>query len=843
MKVKRNWLDIYCSEKVENQYLVLSQGMGKSSKTTKIKPALSWFKKQKWKPFPFQLDAWEAYLDGHSGLVNAPTGAGKTYSLLMPVLLQGLEENDRTGLRLLWVTPIRALAKEIRDAAKRAIEGLGLDWQVGIRSGDTTTQERKAQLLNPPEILITTPESIHLLLATRHHAKLFGTLRAVVADEWHELMGSKRGVLLELALSRFKVLVPDLRIWGISATIGNMEESLDVLFGSWSQDKSHDLKIVRSSIKKVIDIETIFPDEIETYPWSGHLGIRLIEKVIPILAQSRSTLIFTNTRGQCEIWYQRLLDLAPDLIGIIAMHHGSISREIRDWVEDALHTEKIKAVVCTSSLDLGVDFRPVETIIQIGSPKGVARFVQRAGRSGHQPGATSKIYFLPTNALEIMEGAALKEAIRQDVVEDRIPYVRSYDVLMQYLVTLAVSDGFAPEKVRQEIQSCFSFRDIDDSEWQKVLEFTVSGGSLDAYDEFKKLGKDREGKYRVVNKQVATRHRLSIGTIVGSHAMRVKYLNGKKLGNIEETFITKLNPGDNFWFAGRSLKFVRINGNDALVKKSNSKTGRTPSWGGGRMSLSSELSSMIRLKLDQYVSGAAADPEMQALDPLFALQSKHSIIPDNHQFLIEYFIDKEGHHLTMFPFEGRFVHEGMAALFGYRISQLTPLTFSIAMNDYGFELLSDQPIPIEDAINANLFSTAQLQQDILASVNTAEMARKRFRDIAAIGGLVFRGFPGRYKKERHLQSSSGLLFNVFRDYDPGNLLFLQAYDEAIIFQLEENRLRRALNRIAKQEIKIIYPKKCTPFSFPLIVDRLRERMTNEKLSKRIERMHLQLKGG
>ncbi len=811
------------------------------SATKKVQPGLKWFKRQAWKPFPFQLEAWDGYLSGHSGLVNAPTGAGKTYSLLVPVLLQGLQEKDRTGLRLLWVTPIRALAKEIRDASLRAIDGLGLDWRVGIRSGDTSTEERKAQLLNPPEILITTPESIHLLLATRNHAKLFHTLRAVIADEWHELMGSKRGVLLELALSRFKVLVPDLRIWGISATIGNMEESMEVLFGNWAREKSRELKIVRSEIEKVIDIETIFPDEIETYPWSGHLGIRLIEKVVPILAQSRSTLIFTNTRGQCEIWYQRLLDLAPDLSGILAMHHGSISREIRDWVENALHDETIKAVVCTSSLDLGVDFRPVETIIQIGSPKGIARFVQRAGRSGHQPGATSKIFFLPTNALEIMEGAALKEAIRRKVVEDRIPYMRSYDVLMQYLVTLAVSDGFNPTEIRTEIQTCFSYHDMSDQEWQKVLEFTVSGGTLEAYDEFKKLGKDRSGKYRVINKHIATRHRLSIGTIVSSHAMRVKYLNGRNLGNIEETFITKLNPGDNFWFAGKSLKFVRINGNDALVKKSNSKTGKTPSWGGGRMSLSSELSAMIRLKLDEYVEGTVDDPEMRELDPLFAVQAEHSIIPTTDQFLIEYYHDREGYHLTMFPFEGRFVHEGMAALFGYRMSQLRPLTFSIAMNDYGFELLCDQPIPIEDALESDLFSTTRLQQDILASVNTAEMARKRFRDIAAIGGLVFRGFPGKYKKERHLQSSSGLLFNVFRDYDPGNLLFLQAYDEAIIFQLEETRLRRALQRIRKQEIKLMYPKKCTPFSFPLIVDRLRERMTNEKLSQRIERMQLQLK--
>ncbi len=807
-----------------------------------MQPGLDWFDDQGWTLFPFQKEAWQRYLAGQSGLVNAPTGAGKTYSLLVPALLQGLREPNRKGLRILWITPIRALAREICEAAKRAIQGLGMDWTVGIRSGDTDTKERQAQMLQPPEVLITTPESIHLLLASRNSTIFFSTLRAVVADEWHELMGSKRGVLVELALSRFKTLVADLRIWGISATIGNMEESLAVLFGAWHADPSVDIAVVKSDVKKIIDIETIIPEDIENFPWAGHLGIRLIERVLPIIAQSRSTLLFTNTRGQCETWYQRLLDVAPDLIGRIAMHHGSISRELRDWVEESLHNETITAVVCTSSLDLGVDFRPVETIIQIGSPKGVARFVQRAGRSGHRPGATSKIYFLPTNALEIMEGAALKESVRQGVIEDRIPYVRSYDVLMQYLVTLAVSEGFTPSSILPEVRSCFSFQDMDDQEWDRVLSFTISGGTLEAYDEFKKLGKDRHGKYRVINKRIATRHRLSIGTIVGSQSLQVRYLSGKKLGTIEEYFITKLNPGDTFWFAGRSLELVRIKDMSAIVRKSKSKLGKTPSWEGGRMSLSSELSSMIRMKLDEYVRGTRPDPEMEALEPLFTFQQAHSIIPKNDQFLIEHFADRDGHHLCMFPFEGRYVHEGMAALLGYRLSQITPLTFSIAMNDYGFELLSDQPIPIEQALGEALFSTVRLQQDILASVNTAEMARKRFRAIAAIGGLIFKGFPGKHKKERHLQSSSGLLFDVFRDYDPSNLLYLQAYDEAITFQLEETRLRAALQRIQKQEICLIKPTKPTPFSFPLFVDRLRERMSSEKLSNRIERMKLAIRG-
>ncbi|MCB0687382.1 MAG: ligase-associated DNA damage response DEXH box helicase [Saprospiraceae bacterium] len=809
----------------------------------RISPALEWMKKSGKSPFPFQLETWQHYLDGDSGMVNAPTGSGKTYSLMVPLALEGLLSKQPTsGIQALWITPIRALAREIQHAGTQVVAGLGLSWQVAIRTGDTSIQDRKTQLVEAPQILITTPESIHLLLATRGYRDYFAQLKAVVVDEWHELMGSKRGVQMELALSRFKTIAPGLKIWGISATIGNMEQAMEVLFGNWLWEGQRKLHWIKSEVKKVIEIQTIMPDEIETYPWTGHLGLRLIEKVIPIIYKSRSTLLFTNTRGQCELWYQKLLDIAPDLAGQMAMHHGSMSRELRDWVENALHDETIKAAVCTSSLDLGVDFRPVETIIQIGSPKGVARFVQRAGRSGHQPGATSKIYFLPTHALEIVEGAALKEAIRRDIMEERIPFIRSFDVLMQYLITLAVSEGFEARQIKKEVQATFSFRSISDEEWDEVLSFTASGGSLDAYEEYKRLGRDKHGIYRITERSIATRHRLSIGTIVGESAMMVKYLSGKNLGNIEEWFISKLNPGDRFWFAGKSLELIRIKENVALVKKSRSQDGRTPSWLGGRMPLSSQLSAMIRFKFDEYVNNAGHDIEVTTLEPLFEVQRKHSLVPRENEFLIESFQDRDGFHLLMYPFEGRYVHEGMGALLSYRLGQIRPMTFSIAMNDYGFELLSDKEIPIEQGLEEGLFHTKRLQPDILASVNAVEMARKRFRDIASIAGLVFKGYPGKFKKEKHLQSSTSLLFEVFKDYDPNNLLYLQAYDEALVFQLEEARLRRALNRISSQDIRLIKTPMPTPFSFPIIVDRMRERMSTEKIEARIERMKISMRG-
>ncbi|HEX5172311.1 MAG TPA: ligase-associated DNA damage response DEXH box helicase [Cyclobacteriaceae bacterium] len=799
-----------------------------------------WFRKRNWEPFTFQIEAWEAYLNGFSGLVNAPTGSGKTYSLIVPVIIEYLNDVEGKaikpdGVQVIWITPIRALTREIELSANRIIESLGVPWKVGIRSGDTSTKERERQRTSPPQFLITTPESLHLLLTQRGYPEFFKNLKAVVADEWHELMGSKRGVQVELALSRLKAIVPQLKVWGISATIGNMDQAVEALLGTNYSDRQ--VKIIRAhSIEKKVEIISIMPDDLERMPWAGHLGIQLLDKVVEVVKQSTSSLIFTNTRSFAEIWYQKMLDKAPELSGLIAMHHGSISQDIRGWVEEQLHGGKLKAVVCTSSLDLGVDFRPVETVIQVGSPKGVARFLQRAGRSGHQPGAVSRIYFVPTHSLELMEAAALREAVAQKIVEDRIPYLRSFDVLIQYLITLAISEGFDSKSTLDEIRGTFSFASISDEEWEWVLSFLTSGGdSLQAYDEYRKVI-FQNGIYKVENRSIAMRHRLSIGTIVGDTQLFVKFLSGKNLGTIEEYFISRLEPGDVFWFAGKNLELVRIKEMEALVRKSNRKSGAVPSWQGGRMPLSSQMSEMIRFKLDEVVTGRVRDEEMEFLEPLFTLQRERSLLPGKNEFLIEYFHTSEGHHVLMYPFEGRFVHEGLGALMAYRIAQIQPITFSIAMNDYGFELLSDQPIPIDEAVETNVLGTENLLGDIQASINSTEMARRKFRDIAAISGLVFKGYPGKPVKDRHLQSSSQLFFNVFHDYEAHNLLLRQAYEEVMDFQLEEVRLRKALERINKQRIVITRPDVPTPFAFPIMVDRMREKLSTEKIEDRIRKM-------
>ena len=810
-----------------------------------IQPALDFFAQKGWQPFPFQRQTRDAYLAGKSGLVNAPTGSGKTYSLFLPILLEFLKDKtpqqaaaEKNGLQAIWITPIRALTKEIKLSGERAVAALGLNWRVAVRSGDTKTSERTKQRKTPPEVLITTPESLHLLLASNDYSRFFRDLKCVVVDEWHELIGTKRGVQIELALSRLRAKQPALKTWGISATIGNIEEAVQVLLGhTYAPDTT---EIIRADIHKKIEIKTVLPDKIERFPWAGHLGISLLPKVLPLIYQSKTTLIFTNTRAQCEIWYQRLLEADEDLAGIIAMHHGSVSRELRDWVENALHTEQLKAVVCTSSLDLGVDFRPVETIIQIGSPKGVARFMQRAGRSGHRPGATSRIYFVPTHSLELIEASALRTAVAAGKLESRYPYIRSFDVLAQYLVTLATSEGFEPVSTLAEIRRTYSFASVSDEEWAWLLNFITTGGAaMEAYEEMRRVG-FHTGLYRIMNKQQATRQRLSIGTIVGNTSMTVKYMNGGKIGNVEEWFISQISPGETFWFAGRNLELIHIRGMEVIVKKSKDKKGKIPSWQGGRLPLSSQLSEELRKKVALLARGEYPDAELQKIKPLTDLQAKRSLVPQEGQLLLEYFKSREGCHLLCYPFEGRAVHQGISTLLAWRISRMRPISFTIAMNDYGFELLSDTEIPIEEALQNNLFSTENLTQHIQASVNAVEMAKRLFRDIAAIAGLVFKGYPSQQKKVKHLQSSAELFFKVFKDYEPDNLLLLQAYEEVMSFQLEEVRLRAALQRIQRQEVKLMRPKKATPFSFPILTDRLREKLTSEKLKDRIEKMKLRL---
>ena len=791
-----------------------------------------WLNEKDFVPFGFQMETWEKFGKNYSGMVIAPTGFGKTFSVFLAVIIDFLNhpENYKDGLKLLWITPLRALAKDIAKAMTEAIDEIGLDWKVAVRNGDTPQSERVSQTKKMPEILIITPESLQLLLAQKNNQRFFKSLKCVAVDEWHELLGSKRGVLVELALSQILSYQENIKIWGITATIGNLDEAMEVLIPY----KIKKTKVVAKE-KKKIDILPVFPDEVEILPWAGHLGGKLVDKVVPIILQSKTTLVFTNTRSQAEMWYQMLLKEYPDFAGQIAIHHSSIDRELRIWIEENLSSGYLKAAISTSSLDLGVDFKPVDTVIQIGSSKGVARFLQRAGRSGHSPFETSKIYFVPTHSLELIEVSALKEAVKQKVIEPRIPQVMTFDVLVQFLMTLAVGDGFEEKKLFKQIKNTFAFREISEEEWMSLLQFiTIGGGALKNYQEYHKVVIEN-GIYKVTNRRIAMLHRMNVGVIVSDAMMKVKFVSGGYIGMIEEYFITRLKPEDKFILAGRVLEISHIKEMTVYVRNAKGKA-QIPSYLGGRLPLTSYLSQFLRLKLSDSLQAKSSEKELKFLHPLLVNQEENSHIPKDDEFLVEMIETRDGHHLFMYPFEGRLIHEVMSALIAFRISKITPISFSMAMNDYGFELLSSQEIPINQENLKKILSRENLIQDVLSSVNATEMARRKFRDIAVISGMVVQNYPGLQKNNKSLQASSGLIFNVLEDYNPENLLLKQAYTEVFNQQIDEHRLMEAFKRIENSKIILKLANAFTPLSFPIKVDSLRQSLSSEDLDARILRL-------
>ncbi|RNA62420.1 ligase-associated DNA damage response DEXH box helicase [Chryseobacterium nematophagum] len=799
---------------------------------------------QKWmtdrgmSPFPFQIETWKKFGNGYSGMVVAPTGFGKTYSVFLAQIVDFLNHPDRykKGLKMIWITPLRSLSKDVAKAMQEALNEIGIDWVVGVRNGDTDPKVRQQQVKNMPEILVVTPESLHLLLGQKNHVRFFSTLHSIVIDEWHELLGSKRGVMAELAISQIRKYVPKIKIWGITATIGNLDEALEVLI-PYAIKKT---KITAKKHKK-IDIIPVFPNEVELLPWAGHLGHTLADKVVPIILNSKSTIIFTNTRSQSEMWYQLLLDTYPDFAGQIAIHHSSIDAHLRIWIEENLSNGKLKAVVSTSSLDLGIDFKPVDTVIQIGSAKGVARFLQRAGRSGHSPFETSKIYCVPTHSLELIEVAALKEAVKQKVIESREPQVLCFDVLIQFLMTLAVGDGFYPNEVYERIKKVYAFQEITEEEWQHILDFLTVGGSvLKNYEEFHKVVILEDGLYKVLSRKIAMLHRMNMGVIVSDAMLKVKFISGGYIGMVEEYFITKLQKEGKFILAGRILEIVMIKDMTVYVRAAKGKA-FTPSYLGGRLPLSSNLGYFLREKLSGALNPKVSEKELKFLHPLLINQEEKSHIPKDDEFLVEMIKNREGYHLFMYPFEGRLVHEVMSALIAYRISKLAPISFSMAMNDYGFELFTDKEIPLNEENLPQILTRENLMTDVISSINSAEMARRKFRDIAVIAGMVIQNFPGQQRTNKSLQSSAGLIFKVLDDYDPNHFLVKQAYTEVFNIQLQEQRLIEAFKRIEKSKIILKYSHTFTPLSFPIKVDSLRQSLSSEDLDARIARMVKQSK--
>ncbi|SDU07717.1 ligase-associated DNA damage response DEXH box helicase [Pseudomonas mandelii] len=808
--------------------------------------ASQWFSARDWEPFAFQKQVWTAVKRGESGLLHASTGAGKTYAVwfaalnryatsIAPVEKPRKRKPLAEPLTVLWITPMRALAADTARALEAPLHDLQIPWSVGLRTGDTSSSERARQSRRLPTTLITTPESLTLMLARADAQAALSTLRMVVVDEWHELLGNKRGVQLQLALARLRRWNTDLIVWGVSATLGNQAHAEQVLIPQGGGIS------VQGQTSKELRVDTLLPPAIERFPWAGHIGLKMLPQVVAEIDSSPSSLVFTNTRAQSEIWYQALLEARPDWAGLIALHHSSLSRDTRDWVERALKEGQLKAVVCTSSLDLGVDFLPVERVLQIGSAKGVARLMQRAGRSGHAPGRVSRVTLVPTHSLELIEAAAAQDAVAQRSIEPRESPHKPLDVLVQHLVSMALGGGFVPDELYEEVRRTWAYQDLTAADWTWALAFVRHGGlSLTAYPDYRRVEPDEFGVWRVPDARLARRHRMSIGTIVSDASIQLKFWSkgggGKQLGSVEEGFIARLKPGDGFLFAGRLLELVRVENMTAYVKRSTAKKAAVPRWNGGRMPLSNELAQAVVARFSAAEQGEFIGPEMRALRPLLEVQRRWSGLPTSNSLLAEALKSREGWHLFLYPFAGRQVHLGLASLLAWRVSQQQAVTFSIAVNDYGLELLSATFVDWSQVLNPGLLSAEHLLNDVLASLNAGELALRRFREIARIAGLVFAGYPGAPKSTRQVQASSGLFFEVFKQYDAGNLLLAQAGEEVLREELDIHRLEQTLARINRLKLDLHQIKRPTPLGFPLLVERMRESMSSEKLADRIRRM-------
>ena len=837
-----------------------------------------WFAARGWRSFAFQREVWRAMAAGRSGLLHATTGAGKTYAVWLGAL-QALasrpvaaERSAAEPLTVLWITPMRALAADTLRALAQPVAELAPQcpalarWTLAARTGDTTSGERSAQARRLPTVLVTTPESLSLLLARADAREQLSQLRLVVADEWHELLGTKRGVQLQLALARLATWNPQLMAWGMSATLGNLPEAMDTLLAPLALPAGGVL--VQGRIDKRLVVDTLLPDAPERFSWAGHLGLRMLPAVVRELEASRTTLVFVNVRSQAEQWYQALLDARPDWAGQIAIHHGSLDRAVREWVEAGLKDGSLRAVVATSSLDLGVDFAPVERVLQIGSAKGVARLLQRAGRSGHAPGRPSRITLVPTHSLEIVEAAAARAAVRAGQVESRASPEQPIDVLVQHLVTVALGGGFEPEALYREVRRSRAYRQLSRQAWEWCLGFVSGGGqALAAYPDYRRVVVDEEGLWRMPDARLARRHRANIGTIVSDASMAVQILHGARLGSMEESFLSRLAPGDCFVFAGQVLELVRIEQMTAFVRRAPRTRATVPRWAGSRMPLSTVLADFVVRELAQAAAGHYRSPELRAVRPLLQLQARWSQLPTPDTLLAETLRTREGWHLFLYPFAGRHAHLGLASLLAWRAAQQQPGTFSIAVNDYGLELLSAEqrdwaallpqllhagPGPAPAAGTPAPRSTAHVRpqegpqaedparrallHELLASLNATEMARRRFREIARVAGLIFQSHPGEQRSARQLQASAQLFFEVFRKYDHANLLLRQASEEVLRQELDVGAIQAALQRMRAQRLAVHALLRPGPLAFPLMVERFREKLSNEALADRIARM-------
>ncbi|MCX2723628.1 ligase-associated DNA damage response DEXH box helicase [Roseibium salinum] len=811
----------------------------------------SWFASRGWAPRPHQLQLIDHLAQGHSTLLIAPTGAGKTLAGFLPSLVE-LEERSKPrpgqaggGIHTLYISPLKALAVDIARNLEAPVVEMGLPVRLETRTGDTPSHKRQRQKLNPPDILLTTPEQIALLLSDPASSRLFASLRTVILDELHALVTSKRGDLLALGLARLRRLAPGLRTIGLSATVAEPDDLRAYLVGQPDTDKRALAHVVEVTGGAQPDISIL--DSEERLPWSGHSSRYAIRDMYNLIKAHNVSLLFVNTRSQAEMVFQELWRINDDTLPI-ALHHGSLDVGQRRRVEAAMAGGKLQAVVATSSLDMGIDWGDIDLVINIGAPKGASRLAQRIGRANHRMDEPSKAVLVPANRFEVLEcQAALAASMRGD--QDTPPLRKgALDVLAQHLLGLACADPLDAVATFDEIRSSETYRHLDWETFEKVLDFVATGGyALKSYEQYAKLRKDKEGRWRIAHPRIAQQYRLNVGTIVEAPMLKVRLVKskadgrrapvgrgGRRLGEIEEYFIEQLTPGDTFLFGGEVLRFEAIRENEAFVSRARADNPMIPAYMGGKFPLSTYLAEGVRTML--------ATPETwkdlpdQVRDWL-EIQRDKSVLPARDGLLVETFPRANKHYMVCYPFEGRLAHQTLGMLLTRRLERMGARPMGFVANDYALAIwgLGDLSLLFSSGridLDA-LFEQDILGDDLDAWLAESSLMKRTFRNCAVIAGLIERRHPGKEKSGRQITVSTDLIYDVLRAHEPDHILLKATWNDAAEGLLDIFRLGELLARIRGRITHTGLPH-VSPLAVPVLLEIGKEPVYGEAMDILLE---------
>jgi ATP-dependent Lhr-like helicase len=761
-----------------------------------------WFASRGWKPRQHQLDMLAAARAGSHALLVAPTGAGKTLAGFLPSLAE-LIDTPTDRLHTLYISPLKALAVDVQRNLLTPIEEMGLPIRVETRTGDTPHDRKLRQRARPPEILLTTPESLSLLLSYEDSLTMFSDLKTVVIDEVHAFATGKRGDLLALALSRLQRFAPGVRRVALSATVADPDG-----YRAWLAPHGDigSVTLVRGEKGADPNIAILLPED--RVPWAGHSGTYAIPQVMAEIETHRTTIVFCNTRGLAELIFQQLWKV-NELKLPIGVHHGSLSLEARRRAEQAMADGKLRALVATASLDLGVDWGDVDCVIQMGAPKGSSRLLQRIGRANHRLDEPSEAVLVPGNRFEYLEARAALDAVEQGELDPDVFRSGALDVLAQHIMACACAAPFEAGEMLREVRAALPYSALEQETFDRVLSFIADGGySLRAYEKFKRLTLGRDGLWRVTKPAFVAQHRLNAGIIVESPMLEVRFKNGRRLGRVEEGFGSTLSPGDTFFFAGLALEVERVETTDLIVRAT-SKTARIPSYMGARLAITANLAHRVRVFLNDPGQWARFPADVREW---LEVQAYRSALPAPGQLLVETFPHEGRHHMVAYSFEGWNAHQSLGMLITRRMEAvgLKPLGFvanDYALAVYGLEKIDD-PRP--------LFSPDILEHEFVDWVQQSALLKRAFREVAIIGGLVERQHPGKKKTGRQVTFSTDLIYDVLRKYEPDHLLLRAAWADARARMTDVGRLAHLLDTAGDTMLHIDLPR-VSPMAVPVLI--------------------------